>query len=407
MDALNSYKKSLELDPFMWCAYEKICKIDPSKQDPSKIFSEINPSVLAFTQKFRSTNHFTLSPDVTNNFKANLKNTTSTVRQVSRFNILQQSIQEDNDENEKGNFMDFKFMSNLTPVNNRGNEEYQNMNYNHIPVKQNNKPFIFSSSPSNNLELNFKGFNNTESSNKHSKLAENIRPFNIHQFSNSSQLDSSYYAQHMANSLIDENNNFNNVNNMNNTSDSRSAFKVDLSGNKFTDISELLKTYGEILKLVSIYNCEECVGKIKLLPSSHQRSGYVLSIQGRCLFELARYKESEKVFKECLKLEPARLEGIEYFSSCLWHLKDQYQLCTLANHVLEISQFCPETWVVVGNCYSLQREHEVALKFFNRAIQLDNNYAYAYTLCGHEYVDMESYQQARVCYNQAVKIDER
>jgi tetratricopeptide (TPR) repeat protein len=379
----------------MWCAFEKICKLDP-KIESSKIFGEINPGILTFTQKYRRTNDFTLSPDVNNNFKNNLKNTTSTNRGVSRFNLIQQSIQEDNDENEKGNYMGFQFMSNLTPpVNNRDKEEYQNMNYNHPLVKVNNKPFELSS-PSQHMALNLKGLN-TESSNKHSKLTENIPPFNIHQFSSSSHTDSSFYALHMPNSIVDENN----------TNETRSVFKQDLSGNKFTDISELLRAYGEILKQVSIYHCEDCINKIKLLPSNHQRSGYILSIQGRCLFELARYKECEKVFKESLKLEPARLEGIEYFSSCLWHLKDQYQLCTLANHVLEISQFCPETWIVVGNCYSLQREHEVALKFFNRAIQLDNNYAYAYTLCGHEYVDMESYQQARSCYNQAVKIDER
>jgi anaphase-promoting complex subunit 3 len=30
---------------------------------------------------------------------------------------------------------------------------------------------------------------------------------------------------------------------------------------------------------------------------------------------------------------------------------------------------CPECWCVVGNCFSLQKEHETALKFFQRAIQ--------------------------------------
>jgi tetratricopeptide (TPR) repeat protein len=395
----------------MWCAYEKICKLDP-KVDPGRMFGEINPSVMLFSQKFinRNNKDFTLSPDVNNNFKANLKNTSSTNRQVSRFNLLNKdynSIQEDNDENDKGNFMEFKFLANMTPVMNKDRDEYQNLQMNQPPlIKINNKNFNFSSSPCNNIELNFKGFNNTESSDKHSKLMENIKPFNIyHQMSNSSRgmNDSSFFINNMNNSasIIDENIN-NNI-----ASGTGSVFKVDFNGTRFNDISELLKTYGEILKLVSIYHAEDCLNKIKLLPTNHQKSGLILSIQGRCLFELARYKEAEKVFKECMKLEPARLEGIEYFSSCLWHLKEQYQLCTLANHVLEISQFCPETWIVVGNCYSLQREHEVALKFFNRAIQLDNNYAYAYTLCGHEYVDMESYPQAKVCYNQAIKIDAR
>ena len=71
---------------------------------------------------------------------------------------------------------------------------------------------------------------------------------------------------------------------------------------------------------------------------------------------------------------------MEYFSSCLWHLKDQYQCCNLAHSVLEQSQFAPETWIVLGNCFSLQKEHEIAIKFFTRATQISPSFAYAYTL---------------------------
>lgn len=40
----------------------------------------------------------------------------------------------------------------------------------------------------------------------------------------------------------------------------------------------------------------------------------------------------------------------------------------------------------MGNCYSLQKDHETALKNFQRAVQLDSRFSYAHTLCGHEYV---------------------
>jgi len=88
-------------------------------------------------------------------------------------------------------------------------------------------------------------------------------------------------------------------------------------------------------------------------------------------------------------------------------LKDQYQLCNLANHVLEQSLFAPETWIVLGNSYSLQKEHEVALKFFTRAIQLNPSFAYAYTLCGHEHFSNESYIEAKNFYSKAIGIDEK
>jgi anaphase-promoting complex subunit 3 len=87
---------------------------------------------------------------------------------------------------------------------------------------------------------------------------------------------------------------------------------------------------------------------------------------------MSKYQEAEKFYKKVLSVEPYRLEGLEYYSTCLWHLKKQVDLCYLSNHALEKSLFAPETWCVVGNCYSLQKENETALKFFNRAIQINS-----------------------------------
>jgi len=108
-----------------------------------------------------------------------------------------------------------------------------------------------------------------------------------------------------------------------------------------------------------------------------------------------------------LKLEPYRLEGLEYYSTCLWHLKKQVDLCYISNYCLERSLLAPETWCAVGNCYSLQKEHETALKSFGRAIQLDVYFSYAHTLSGHEYVDNEDFEQAKKCFQEALKADDR
>ena len=40
----------------------------------------------------------------------------------------------------------------------------------------------------------------------------------------------------------------------------------------------------------------------------------------------------------------------------------------------------------MGNCFALRKDHETALKNFQRAVQIDPRVAYAHTLCGHEYV---------------------
>lgn len=107
--------------------------------------------------------------------------------------------------------------------------------------------------------------------------------------------------------------------------------------------------------------------------------------------EIVKYQEAEKFYSESFKLEPYRLEGLEYYSACLWQLKKQVDLCWLANNALEKNLFAPETWIAVGNCFSLNKENENALKFFNRAIQLNPNNAYAHCLSGHEFVYNEDF----------------
>ncbi|XP_020274737.1 uncharacterized protein LOC109849330 isoform X3 [Asparagus officinalis] len=39
----------------------------------------------------------------------------------------------------------------------------------------------------------------------------------------------------------------------------------------------------------------------------------------------------------------------------------------------------------MGNCYSLLKDHETTMKNFLHAVQLDSRFAYAHTLCGHEF----------------------
>lgn len=113
------------------------------------------------------------------------------------------------------------------------------------------------------------------------------------------------------------------------------------------------------------------------------------------------------MYETMVKQQAYRLEGLEYYSTCLWHLRKQMDLCYIANYALERSLQAPETWCILGNCHALQKEHETALKFFGRAIQLNPFFAYAHSLSGHEYVEIEDFEQAKKCYGEALKTEER
>jgi anaphase-promoting complex subunit 3 len=111
--------------------------------------------------------------------------------------------------------------------------------------------------------------------------------------------------------------------------------------------------------------------------------------------------------REMLRLEPHRVRGLEILSTALWHLKRDTDLASLAQQSVEVDRLCPEVWCVVGNCFSLQREHSTAVRFFERALQLAPDFVYAHTLCGHEHFANESYDKAIASFRQALRCDER
>lgn len=50
---------------------------------------------------------------------------------------------------------------------------------------------------------------------------------------------------------------------------------------------------------------------------------------------------------------------------------------------------------------SLKQEHQTAIQCFERAVQVDPHYDYAYTLLGHEYMAIEDLEKAVMCFGKA------
>ncbi len=61
----------------------------------------------------------------------------------------------------------------------------------------------------------------------------------------------------------------------------------------------------------------------------------------------------------------------------------------------------------MGNCLSLQREHDGAVRCFQRALQLCPAQPYAYSLVGHELLASEDFEGAAAAYRHALRVDPR
>ncbi|XP_060058492.1 cell division cycle protein 27 homolog isoform X5 [Erinaceus europaeus] len=172
-------------------------------------------------------------------------------------------------------------------------------------------------------------------------------------------------------------------------------------------LMSLLRDMGKGYLALCSYNCKEAISILSHLPSHHYSTGWVLCQIGRAYFELSEYMQAERIFSEVRRIENYRVEGMEIYSTTLWHLQKDVALSVLSKDLTDMDKNSPEAWCAAGNCFSLQREHDIAIKFFQRAIQVDPNYAYAYTLLGHEFVLTEELDKALACFRNAIRVNPR
>uniref|UniRef100_A0A4W5LX19 Cell division cycle protein 27 homolog n=1 Tax=Hucho hucho TaxID=62062 RepID=A0A4W5LX19_9TELE len=172
-------------------------------------------------------------------------------------------------------------------------------------------------------------------------------------------------------------------------------------------LMSLMRDIGRGYLALCSYNCKEAINILSQLPSHHYNTGWVLGQIGRAHFELAEYMQAERIFSEVRRIESYRVEGMEIYSTTLWHLQKDVALSALSKDLTDMDKNSPEAWCVAGNCFSLQREHDIAIKFFQRAIQVNPGFAYAYTLLGHEFVLTEELEKALACFRNAIRVNTR
>lgn len=172
---------------------------------------------------------------------------------------------------------------------------------------------------------------------------------------------------------------------------------------------DLIRSLGQILSELGRYRCSRTLELTERLPKVYRRSGLILSIRGRAFLEKGDYAAAEQEFVKALYVDPTRMDGVvEYYSTVLWHMKKEKELAQLALRAQKVFPISSSAWCAAGNCFSLQRDPDLALKFFKRAIATSKvPSAYPYTLVGHEHMVKERFEAALAAYRQALHIDER
>ncbi|XP_055531084.1 cell division cycle protein 27 homolog [Wyeomyia smithii] len=169
----------------------------------------------------------------------------------------------------------------------------------------------------------------------------------------------------------------------------------------------LLRELGHGYLRLQSYDCEKAIDHFSNVPPHHYRSSWVQSMIALSHHEMREYEAAVNIFREIHDREPHRLQYMEIYSTDLWHLQKDVVLSALAQDLMAQDKGSPVTWCVAGNCFSAHKEHETAIKFFFRAIQVDEDFPYSYTLLGHELVMTEELDKALSMYRYAVLRDSR
>ncbi|KAG0375113.1 Anaphase-promoting complex subunit 23 [Mortierella sp. AD032] len=152
---------------------------------------------------------------------------------------------------------------------------------------------------------------------------------------------------------------------------------------------------------------EEGVVWLEELMEAFPRSAFVKCERALALYHARDFPEADKVFEELVKENPHRLDSLDVFSNVLFTTQKRARLSFLAHSCAMTDNYRPETCCVIGNYYSMKGEHEKAVVYFKRALRFNRSYSSAWTLLGHEYMEMKNAYAAVEAYRRAVDYDQR
>ncbi|KAF9111779.1 anaphase-promoting complex component apc8 [Mortierella sp. AM989] len=152
---------------------------------------------------------------------------------------------------------------------------------------------------------------------------------------------------------------------------------------------------------------EEGAAWLDELSAAFPRSAYIKCERAIALYHARDFPGAAKAFEELVKENPHRLDSLDVFSNVLFVTDSRAKLSFLAHSCAMTDNFRPETCCIIGNYYSMKSEHEKAVVYFKRALRFNRGYASAWTLLGHEYLEMKNTYAAVESYRRAVDYNHR
>lgn len=152
-------------------------------------------------------------------------------------------------------------------------------------------------------------------------------------------------------------------------------------------------------------NVDVFIEELHYLHSIFPNFTYLKAQNALINYNYMDYANAESLFDQIVKSDPYRLDDLDTYSNILYVMQKHSKLAYLAQFTSHVDKFRPETCCAIANYYSARQEHEKSIMYFRRALTLNRNCTSAWTLMGHEFVELRNSHAAIECYRRAVDIN--
>ncbi|KAG5177193.1 hypothetical protein JKP88DRAFT_350801 [Tribonema minus] len=151
----------------------------------------------------------------------------------------------------------------------------------------------------------------------------------------------------------------------------------------------------------------EAMELVEGLRETFTSSLHLTAQEGVVHFNDRNFKEARKVFKGLFESDPLRLDDLYLYAHVLFVDSAKAELSHLAHIAVKTDQFRPETCCILGNYCSIKGEHHRAIMYFSRALRLNHKFHEAWTLLGHEYLELKKTGAAIEHYRRGIDANAR
>ncbi|ANQ09685.1 hypothetical protein PCOAH_00038300 [Plasmodium coatneyi] len=126
-----------------------------------------------------------------------------------------------------------------------------------------------------------------------------------------------------------------------------------------------------------------------------------------CLYGLVDTKNALNYYIDAWKLSNYKYAKAARFIGNFYYRKEMYNpCCEYLEKALEISPLFPDIWFILGCSYMKIEKIDESVKAFTRMVSMTNeDSGKAYGNLAYLYMKKEMYKAAKICINQAVKVD--